>query len=249
MDNDWLRRALIAGAVLLLAIVVARLADRAITRRLRLEPESLTRYRILRRTLVVAIVAVGLLSALLVIPEVRAVAGGILASSAVVGLVFGIAARTTLGNFIAGLFLAFTQQLRLGDDVEIGGHSGTVHEIALTYTILTLATGERLYIPNEKLASDTITNSTIARSGHRVTVDVQIPLDADLDRVLSALQEEAESVEETAEGKDVHAVVKDLDAERAIVTVAAWARPGRVGDVESALRRAAHRRLRAEGVF
>ena len=249
MDSEWLHRAAIAGVVFVLALVLARLVDRAIARRLKLEPEALTRYRVLRRTAFVTIAVVGLLSALLVIPEVRAVAGGILASSAVVGLVLGMAARTTLGNFIAGLFLAFTQPLRLGDEVEVGGEGGSVSEISLTYTILETSGGARLYIPNEKLASDTIRNATIARQEHLAQVDVPVPLSADLDRVVAALQEEAGSVDEAIESREARATVTNLEAERAIVTVAAWARPGKAADVESGLRRAALRRLRADGVL
>jgi hypothetical protein len=48
------------------------------------------------------IVFVGVLSALLVIPQVSKVAGGILASSAVVGLVIGFASQRTIGNAVAG---------------------------------------------------------------------------------------------------------------------------------------------------
>jgi small-conductance mechanosensitive channel len=249
VDSEWLRRALIAGIVFGLALLLARLVDRMIERRLRLEPEALTRYRVLRRTAFAAIAVVGLLSALLVIPDVRAVAGGLLASSAVVGLVLGMAARTTLGNFIAGLFIAFTQPLRLGDEVEVGGDSGCVSEIALTYTILEAPGGARLYIPNEKLASDTIRNSTIARQEHLAQVDISVPFSADLDRVVAALQEEAESVEEAIETREARATVTQLEAERAIVTVAAWARPGKAADLESGLRRAAVRRLRADGIL
>jgi small-conductance mechanosensitive channel len=249
VDSDWLRRALVAGIVFLLALLLARLVDRAIARRLKLEPEALTRYRVLRRTAFAVIAIVGLLSALLVVPEVRAVAGGILASSAVVGLVLGMAARTTLGNFIAGLFIAFTQPLRLGDEVEVGGDTGLVSEIALTYTILETPGGARLYIPNEKLASDTIRNSTIARQEHLAQVDVPVPLSVDLDRVVVALQEEARSVEEAIENREVRATVTQLEAERAIVTVAAWARPGQAADLESVIRRAALRRLRAEDLI
>src|SRR5918911_5258787 len=126
-------RALIAAAVFVLAAVVAKLVDRRLSRK-ELAPETATRYRVLRRSVMTAIVVVGLLSALLVIPQVRAIAGGILASSAVVGLVVGFASQRTLGNFVAGLLIAFTQPLRLGDHVEVGGTRGTVEEIGLTYT-------------------------------------------------------------------------------------------------------------------
>src|SRR4051794_18528032 len=68
-------RLLVFGVVLLITLVIARLIDRRIARR-QLTPEAMTRYRILRRSVTATIVAVGVLSALLVIPQVRAVAVG-----------------------------------------------------------------------------------------------------------------------------------------------------------------------------
>ena len=167
---SW-ERWVIAGCVVLAAVVAARLLDRFLTRR-GLPPEVATRYRIFRRGAQVAIVTVGVLSALLVIPGVRAVAGGLLASSAMVAIIVGFAAQRTLGNFVAGILIAVSQPLRLGDDVEVGGVRGIVEEIGLTYTFIRCSDDTRLVIPNEKLASDTIRNSTIrsqgeARRGHR----------------------------------------------------------------------------------
>ena len=80
--SDFWEHVLIAGAVVLLTLVVAKLLDRALVRRLRLSPDAMTRYSVIRRTAVAAVVVIGLLSALLVIPQVQAVAGSILASSA-----------------------------------------------------------------------------------------------------------------------------------------------------------------------
>ena len=97
----WQRRLVVVGVVMLITIVVARLIDRRIARR-QLAPEAMTRYRVLRRSITATIFFVGLLSALLVIPQVRAVAGGLLASSAVIGIIVGFASQRTLGNFVAG---------------------------------------------------------------------------------------------------------------------------------------------------
>jgi small-conductance mechanosensitive channel len=105
-------RLIVFGAVLLATLIVARFVDRRLGRR-DLPPETVTRYRILRRSVITLIVFVGLFSALLVIPQVRAVAMGILASSAVIGIVVGFAAQRTIGNFIAGLLIAFAQPIRL----------------------------------------------------------------------------------------------------------------------------------------
>src|SRR3954463_11144671 len=185
--SPWTRLAVVLG-VMVVTIVVARLIDRRIARR-DLPPEAITRYRILRRSITTAIIFVGLLSALLVIPQVRAVAGGLLASSAVVGIVVGFASQRTLGNFVAGLLIAFTQPLRLGDDVVIEDIEGRVEEIGLIYTFVRTENGDRLVIPNEKLASDTIRNSTIRSREKVAEITVQVPLSADLGAVVDRLRE------------------------------------------------------------
>jgi small-conductance mechanosensitive channel len=254
---DW-ERWIIVAVVVAIALVVAKLADRAITRRLELPPEALTRYRVFRRTVVAAIVALGVLSALLLIPGVRTVAGGVLASSAVVGLVIGFAARSTLANFVAGVLIAFTQPFRLGDRVEVGGTAagsvaaGVVEEIGLTYTVIRAEDGDRLFVPNEKLASDTIRNATLAGSEYLAEVTIPVPLATDLDRVLAILVEEAEAAPEAMSDKTPVATVSDFNAESslALLKVRAWARDSAAaGSLAGAIRRAAHRRLRAEGIY
>src|SRR5205814_9010441 len=153
-------RLIVVVVVLLIAAVVARLIDRRIARR-QLTPETMTRYRVVRRSISVGVIFVGLLSALLVIPQVRAVAGGLLASSAVLGVIIGFASQRTLGNFVAGLLIAVSQPVRIGDSIELEGTEGVVEEIGLTYTFIRTQDDARLVIPKEKLASDTIRNSSI----------------------------------------------------------------------------------------
>ena len=123
---DW-ERIGIAAAVVGLAVVAARIVDGRMSRRL-LDPAAATRYRVLRRTVSTVIVAVGVLSALLTVPAVRAVAGGVLASTAILGLVLGLAAQRTLSNFIAGILIAVSQPLRLGDLVSIGDYTLSLHD-------------------------------------------------------------------------------------------------------------------------
>src|SRR5712691_161172 len=182
----WHRLAIV-GAVLLLTAVVARLIDSRIARRER-SREAMTRYRVLRRSITTAVMVVGILSALLVIPQVRAIAGGLLASSAVVGIIVGFASQRTLGNFVAGLLIAFTQPVRLGDEVTVEDGQGVVEEIGLIYTFVRTENGDRLVIPNEKLASDTIRNSTIRSRGKVAEITVQVPLTTDLGSVVDRLR-------------------------------------------------------------
>src|SRR5215210_2631986 len=184
----WERMAIVGG-VLVLTALAAKLIDHGIARR-ELDPGAVTRYRVLRRSIASGVVFVGLLSALLVIPQVRAIAGGLLASSAVVGLVVGFAARSTLANFVAGVLIAFTQPLRLGDRISFSGADGVVEEIGLTYTFVRTDDNARLVIPNEKLASDTIRNATIVDREALAEVTVQVPLNHDLDAVVGLLRDQ-----------------------------------------------------------
>src|SRR3954454_11400401 len=188
----WVRLG-VAGAAIILSFTAAKLIDGRLARR-QLAPGTITRYRILRQSMLWAIVFGGVASALLVIPAVRGVAVGILASSAVVGLVIGFAAQRTIGNFIAGLLIAFTQPVRLGDEIEFQGTRGEVEEIGLTYTWVRTAESDRLVIPNEKLVSETVRNSTIRNERRVAEVDVQISAGADLRAAVQALAESGDEV-------------------------------------------------------
>ena len=240
-DWDWQRLAVL-GAVLLLTLLVSQIVDHALGRR-KLDPGAITRYRILRRSVRAGIVFIGLLSALLVIPQVRAVAGGILASSAIIGIVFGFAARSTIANVIAGLMIATTQPLRLGDEVETGGERGVVEEITLNYTFIRLSDGSRLVIPNEKLASDTIKNFSIRGRETLAEISAQVPVELDLGKIVAGLEESLAD----EEGLEVY--VSDL-AEKATIRIRAVAPDAAAAEaLKRELTLRAHARLRSDGAL
>ena len=235
-------RLVVVGVVIVLSAVLARVIDRRIARR-ELAPEAVTRYRVLRRSVTTTIVLVGLLSALLVIPQVRAVAGGLLASSAVLGIVIGFASQRTIGNFVAGLLIAITQPIRLGDRVEVENTLGSVEEIGLTYTFIRTDEGARLVIPNEKLASDTILNSTIVSREKVAEITLQVPLNQDLRSLVEQLRAAV------ADEREAEVAVTALNGSATVALRAAAEGPLEAERLESELRLRAHERLRAAGVF
>jgi small-conductance mechanosensitive channel len=237
----WWHRFIVLGVVLLITLVAARLVDRRLSRR-DLPASAITRYRVLRRSIVALIIFIGVLSALLVIPQVRAVATGILASSAIVGIVVGFAAQRTIGNFIAGLLIAFAQPLRIGDSVEIDGTGGIVEEIGLTYTFIRVADDDRLVIPNDRIASDTILNSSLHGRRKLAQVTVQIPLDRDLGAVSELLRDAA--------GDERAEVSVTALEDKASLELSVWADDeASAKQLEGELRLRAHERLREAGVF
>ena len=235
-------RLIIAAAVFAAITLLARLIDLWLARR-PLAPEAVTRYRVLRRTVTVSILVVGFFSALLVIPEVRAVAGGLLASSAVLGVIIGFASQRTLGNFVAGLLIALAQPVRLGDRVTYDGESGVVEEIGLTYTFIRTADQARLVVPNEKLASDTIRNSTIRSRETFAEITVPVPLTADLGAAVDGLRDEV------AEERDAAVYVSALDSAATVTIRAVAVNEDAAQQLERDLRVRAHARLRALGVW
>jgi small conductance mechanosensitive channel len=101
----------------------------------------------------------------------------------VLGLVVGFAARQTLANGIAGILLAITQPIRIGDLVTFEGETGTVEDVRLTYTFIRKANDTRLIVPNERLAQSTIENHTVVDPGVQVEVSIWLPHGADVERL------------------------------------------------------------------
>jgi small-conductance mechanosensitive channel len=237
----WHRLA-IAAAVFAVVSLIARLIDWWLARK-PMPREAVTRYRVLRRSITTSILVIGFFSALLVIPQVRAVAGGLLASSAVLGVIIGFASQRTLGNFVAGLLIAISQPVRLWDRVTYAGEDGVIEEIGLTYTLIRTRDDARLVVPNEKLVSDTIRNASIRSRGTFAEVTMQVPLSADLGSVVDALRQEV------AGERDGSVVVSALEG-NATVTIRSAANDEEAAQrLESDLRVRAQGRLRALGVW
>ena len=152
-----------------------------------------TQTRVLTRSLASVIVVVGLAFALLTFPEVRSLGAGLLASAGVVGLVAGIAARPILGNLLAGLQIAFTQPMRLGDVVIVENEWGTIEEIGRTYVVVAIWDQRRLVVPLQYFVEKPFQNWTRTSSQILGTaflwVDYAMPVDplrAELERVCRA---------------------------------------------------------------
>ncbi len=245
-NSNWIT----AIVTVVLAFVIAEIVDRALARRGQsvgervrggeLSPVATTRLRLVRRLIFALIVIIGLALAAWQFDSVRRVATGVLASSAVLGLVVGFAARATLANGIAGILLAITQPIRIGDLVTFEDKTGEVEDVKLSYTYIRLDDGHRLIIPNERLAQSPIENHTIGDPRVQVEVSVWLPLDADLERALELIASEEE---------EVTAGVAEVDKEGVRLSATTWAAtPDERGAVAEELRRRWLRELREHGL-
>jgi small-conductance mechanosensitive channel len=121
-------------------------------------PSTRTRLRIIRRLLALIVVLVVAAIVLSQFTELKRLATGILASTAVLGLIVGFAAQHTLANLVAGVQLAVTQPIKIGDSVSFDEVEGKVTDITLSYTYLDPGDGSAVVIPNQLLVEGIIRN-------------------------------------------------------------------------------------------
>jgi small-conductance mechanosensitive channel len=219
-SDDWIG----AGVAIAAAFIVAHFVDRAIAKRGAavgelvtrgdLSPAAQTRLQLIRRLVFIGIVLIGVAIAAINLPEASKIATGLLASSAVVGLVVGFAARQTLANGIAGILLAITQPIRIGDLVTFEEETGSVEDMRLTYTYIRLDDGRRLIVPNERLAESSVVNHTISETRVQVEVSVWLPPDADLEQAMKLIADEEAGISVS---------VAEVDKEAVRLSATTWA--------------------------
>src|SRR5437764_13153597 len=91
-----------------------------------------TQVSVIRKIIVTTVVIIATGSILMMFDPVRQFGTSILASAGIAGIVIGFAAQKTLGNVLAGIQIALTQPLLIGDIVVVGGEFGQIEEITLT---------------------------------------------------------------------------------------------------------------------
>ena len=244
---DAYRREASAVLTVLGAFLIARVVDRAFTARARraaaetpddkASPVTTTRVRLVRRLVFAAILTIGFALALSQFPIARRLATGVLASSAALGLILGFAARQTIANAVAGISLAVTQPIRIGDLVTVEDETGVVEDVRLTYTYIRDDEGHRVIVPNERLAQTTIENHTIVDPRVNVTVSVWLPPEGDATRALELLGGQ----------ENVDITVAEVDKEDIRIALSTWVEnPAERGPTASRLRAESLDRLRGE---
>jgi small conductance mechanosensitive channel len=117
-----------------------------------------TRLRLLRRLLLLGVFLVLSMLALSQFTDLHRLATGVLASTAVLGLIIGFAAQHTIANMVAGVQIAVSQPLRIGDLVTFEETEGRVTDITLSYTYLDPGDGTSVVVPNQLLVEGIVHN-------------------------------------------------------------------------------------------
>jgi small-conductance mechanosensitive channel len=117
-----------------------------------------TRLRFLRRLVILVVFLVLVAIALSQFTELKRLATGILASTAVLAAIIGFAAQHTIANMVAGVQLAVSQPIKIGDRISFEAEEGRVTDITLSYTYVDPGDGTTVVIPNQMLVEGVIRN-------------------------------------------------------------------------------------------
>jgi len=133
-----------------------------------------TQMQVIRRVgvAIVWICAVG--GILLTFDAFRAIGASLFASAGVLSLVVGLAAQSTLGNVFAGIQIAFTDALRVGDVVVVNKEFGNVEEITLTYVVIRLWDDRRMIMPSTLFTTQPFENWTRREANLLGTVEMDV---------------------------------------------------------------------------
>lgn len=110
-----------------------------------------------------------------------------LTSITIVAAAIALLTKEYITNIVNGLIIMFSEQLEIGDKINIGKNTGFIRDITLINLVMKSETGEVILIPNAMVLSTDIINYS-KNNTHQVVFDSEIPYSNDLQ--LSKLEDE-----------------------------------------------------------
>lgn len=150
-----------------------------------------TQAQVLRRLTQSIIVVVGVVAIIGTFEVARQAMTTVLASAGVISVIAGLAAQQTLGNVFAGLQLAFTDAIRVGDVVVAGDkhETGSVEEITLSYVVVRIWDERRLIIPCRYFTQTPFENWTRRAAAQLGTVELKLDWSAPMTLIRTKVEQ------------------------------------------------------------
>ncbi len=220
---------LLTICIMTIAWLVSRAIDyamqRVVTRRVRNMDEEdqddiqrlLTQLSIARRMITLLIVLAGFGILFLQLNTLKILGASLLASAGVMGLVFGFAAKTVLGNVIAGLQIAISRPVRIGDSVVFEGDWGRIEDIGFTYLTVRTWDQRRVVVPTQYFISHPFENWS-KRNRHLIKpIHLYVDYETDIEAVREKFIELCKNHEDWDEEAEPSVEVTELTEESMVL--------------------------------
>ena len=150
-----------------------------------------TKAGFIRQIVVAVVYIIGAAAFLSLIPGMEKVSNSILASAGIGAMAVGLASQDALSNVVGGLFIIFSRPFKVGDFIMVDDIvTGTVMEITLRHTVIRNAENRMILIPNSKMNSSTVVNSSYGETATCAFVEVGVSYTTDLDHAMETMRDE-----------------------------------------------------------
>lgn len=151
-----------------------------------------TQVTTVRRLVIAVVVTLGAAAAMMTFPAFANIGTTLFASAGVLSVVAGLAAQTSLGSVFAGMQIAFSDAIRVGDVVVLEEEWGRIEEITLTYVVVKLWDQRRLVLPTTYFTTKPFQNWTRNATELLGTVEFDVDFTVPLDEMRVELQRRLE---------------------------------------------------------
>jgi small conductance mechanosensitive channel len=147
------------------------------------------------------------------------------------GFVLGFALKDVLSNLVSGIMLLIYHPFRIGDQIRMGEHEGTIQTIRMRDTVVEAYDGRSIVIPNTKLITEVVVTNTSAKLV-RESVAVGIAPDADVKEARELILQVMGKIPAVAGRAERPVRVKQVDQNYTQLEASFWFDPFHVNRVE-----------------
>ncbi len=185
-----IKAVIIYAFVRIITAIIKYLFQRSLKRQGKVVLDA-TKVSFIRRIVVATIYVIGIAAFLSLITRIEKIINTILASAGILAMAVGLASQEALSNIVGGLFIIFSRPFKVGDFIKVDDIVvGTVTEITLRHTVIRNAENRMILIPNSKINSSTIINSTFGDYSTCAFIEVGVSYTTDLNHAMQVMRDE-----------------------------------------------------------
>ncbi len=163
------------------------------------------------------------------------------------GLAIGLALQGTLSNVAAGVMLLIFRPFKVGDFIDAGGESGTVHALTLFVTELNTPDNVRIIVPNSQIWGSAVKNFSF-NATRRVDIVVGIAYEDDINKAMESVHAVIKADDRAHESPDPMVAVTELADSSVNLVIRVWCDAGNYWPLKFDLTKAVKERLDADSI-
>ena len=188
---------LITIVVILTVAVIAlrisrRLLNTMIEHELKEEEPDTTQLKFLKNSLQFIIYTIAIILVINTIPPLKRLGTALFAGAGILAAIIGFASQQAFSNIIGGIFIILFKPFSVGDTIETNGHTGKVTNITLRHVVIKDLENRRIIVPNSKMSTEKIINSTIHDEKICKHINFSISYNSDIDKAMQIIAEEVQ---------------------------------------------------------